>query len=103
MTSDSPQTAASTLDNEERGRKLAEIAALQERVDAIENELNRMAPPSGRFPGYYTAYYATTGFFLGMLGACTSLLFNIVGSLLVTRDGVAEQNPLRLIQVYLTF
>jgi hypothetical protein len=42
-------------------------------------------------------YYATTGFFLGMIGAAASLLFNIVGALLV------GLHPLQLIRVYLTF
>jgi hypothetical protein len=46
---------------------------------------------------YYQAYHALAGFVLGMFGAVTSLLFNVVGSLLV------GHHPLHLIQVYLTF
>ncbi len=62
----------------------------------IERELQK--PPSDwQAAGFYTAYYATTGAFLGMIAAAASLLFNVVGSLLV------GQYPLRIIQVYLTF
>ncbi|MCA9185146.1 MAG: hypothetical protein KDA99_05980, partial [Planctomycetales bacterium] len=43
------------------------------------------------------AYYATTGFMLGIFGAAASLLFNVVGSAWV------NQSPLKLIQIYLTF
>lgn len=104
MTDDPPQNVADlSPEAAERRRKLAELAALHERLDVLEEELDRTPPPSGRFPGYYTAYYATTGFFLGMFGACTSLLFNVIGSLLFYREGGPEHNPLRLIQVYLTF
>jgi hypothetical protein len=42
-------------------------------------------------------YYATAGFFLGMLAALASLLFNVVGASLV------GLHPLQLIRVYLTF
>ena len=52
---------------------------------------------SGKPTGYYTAYYATTGFMLGGVAAMSSLLFNIVGALLFGK------HPLELIRVYLTF
>ena len=39
----------------------------------------------------------------GVPGATTSLVFNIIGSLLVPALGGTSQHPLRLIQVYLTF
>jgi hypothetical protein len=90
-------------EEDERRQKTAELGALKERVEMLEGELAAMGPPRGGFQGYYTAYYATSGFMLGMFGACTSLLFNIVGSLLVSRGGAEEQHPLRLIQIYLTF
>lgn len=103
MTHDRPHWTADVSDEaDERRQKLQELTALQERVEVLEAELAAMGPPPGGFPGYYTAYYATTGFLLGMFGACTSLLFNIIGSLMVSR-GDAAQHPLRLIQVYLTF
>ena len=47
--------------------------------------------------GFYGAYAVMTGFVLGAPGALTSLLFNVIGSAIV------NQNPLHLIQVYLTF
>lgn len=103
MTNDRLHWTADVSDEaDERRQKMQELEALRERVSVLEAELAAMSPPSGRFPGYYTAYYATTGFMLGMFGACTSLLFNVVGSLFVSQ-GEAEQHPLRLIQVYLTF
>jgi hypothetical protein len=76
--------------------KLTELEELRRRVAALEREI--AAPPEHwQATGYYAAYYATTGFILGMFGAAASLLFNIVGSLIV------NQHPLKLIQVYLTF
>ncbi len=47
--------------------------------------------------GYYTAYYATAGFALGIFGAMTSLLFNVICA------PIAGKTPLELIRVYLTF
>jgi hypothetical protein len=83
------------MDREATERELAE---LRTRVEHLEAQL---APPgpAGQWPprSYYTAYHVLAGFVLGMFGAVTSLLFNVVGSLLV------QQHPLHLIQVYLTF
>jgi hypothetical protein len=75
-----------------------ELADLRARVAELEEESSAAEPPSLEWTrGYYLTYYATTGFFLGMLAAIASLAFNIVGSLLV------GQHPLQLIRVYLTF
>lgn len=84
------------LDAAEKKRQLDE---LRQRVATLERELdNNQEVGSAAWGGrYYLAYYATTGFFLGMIGACTSLLFNVVGSVAV------GQHPLQLIKVYLTF
>lgn len=51
---------------------------------------------------YRPSTYLTAGLFVGALAGCTSLLFNIVGGLLWSPGG-QELQPLRLIQVYLTF
>ena len=84
------------MDSTDRQRKLDELAELQGRVTELQREIE--APPRHwQAEGFYAAYYATAGFMLGMFGATTSLLFNIIGSALVS------QHPLRLIQVYLTF
>lgn len=88
----------------ERRMLQEELDALRNRVEHIERELSRepvrpVVPPGA----YYTAYYATTGFMLGIFGAATSLVFNIIGSLLWSQATGHEQNPLHLIQVYLTF
>ena len=84
------------MDQAEREAKLAELNRLRDRVADLQREL---ATPPGHWQatGFYTAYYATAGFVMGMFAAVTSLLFNIVGSAIV------GQHPLRLIQVYLTF
>ena len=79
--------------------KRQELVELRARVRQLESEL---ATPQARLKpweatGYYTAYYATTGFLLGGIAAMASLLFNIVGALFF------EKNPLELIRVYLTF
>lgn len=81
-----------------REAKLRELEELRERVRRLEAEL-AVEEAAGKWPprGYYTAYHALAGFVLGMFGAMTSLLFNVVGSLLV------GQHPLQLIRVYLTF
>lgn len=78
--------------------KQRELEELRARMSQLEAELDR-EQTQGQWPptGYYTAYHVLAGFVLGMLGAVTSLLFNIVGSLLV------RQHPLELIRVYLTF
>jgi hypothetical protein len=79
--------------------------ALQQRLDELRAEVVRLegelaampeAPPF-KPPSFYLAYHVLAGFVLGMFGAATSLLFNIVGSVLV------GQHPLQLIRVYLTF
>lgn len=79
-----------------------ELAELKERAALLERELEARDQPTGAFPGFYTAYYATTGFMLGIFGACTSLLINVIGALLVP-DVNGGHHLLRLIQVYLTF
>jgi len=75
-----------------------ELSDLRQRVEQLEEEAVAAEPISREWTKrYYPSYYATTGFFLGMIGAVTSLVFNIVGSLFV------GQHPLQLIRVYLTF
>lgn len=79
-------------------QKQRELAELEARTRQLQEELareQRVAPFQPQ--GYYTAYFATTGFLLGIFGAMSSLVFNIVGSVLV------GQHPLELIRVYLTF
>lgn len=101
MTSEKHRWAADVAEEaDERRQKTMELEQLRTRVEILERELAAMDPPVGGFAGYYTAYYATTGFMLGIFGACTSLLFNVLGALLVPSEA---GHPLRLIQVYLTF
>jgi len=70
----------------------AEAAAL-----AAEIEASRAGGDDWKRRGYYLTYYATAGFFLGMVAALVSLVFNVVGA------SLAGKNPLQLIKVYLTF
>jgi hypothetical protein len=81
-----------------REAKQQELEQLQARVKQLEAELEQQTD-AGNWPpqAYYTAYHVLAGFVLGMFGAATSLLFNVVGSLLVGK------HPLELIRVYLTF
>ncbi|MFO0914308.1 MAG: hypothetical protein U0795_15215 [Pirellulales bacterium] len=73
-----------------------ELSALRERIGQLETKLS--APPEHwQASDFYATYYATTGFFLGLFAAATSLLFNIVGASFVGK------HPLELIKVYLTF
>jgi hypothetical protein len=79
----------------DRDTTLSELERLRARIDQLEAELSsaeHFTPPR-----YYLAYHALAGFVLGIFGALASLVFNIVGSLLV------GQHPLQLIRVYLTF
>jgi hypothetical protein len=84
----------------DREAKLREIARLEAEAERLRRELAageadlgaRPAPP-----GYYASFHVLAGMLLGFLGACTSLLFNVVGSTML------KQHPLELIRVYLTF
>jgi hypothetical protein len=85
------------MDREAMQRQLDELRA---RVRVMEAELAASEagqPPEWPPRHFYTTYYVLGGFVLGMFGAATSLVFNIVGSLIV------HQHPLQLIRVYLTF
>lgn len=81
--------------------KLEELEQLRARVQQLEAELgveaSQAETPEWPPRGFYGIYAATSGAVLGMIGAMVSLLFNVIGSVIV------DQNPLRLIQVYLTF
>jgi hypothetical protein len=78
--------------------KQQELERLRARVTELEAEIAREQAEAGwQAIGYYTAYYATAGFVLGIFGAFASLLFNFIGA------PVAGKKPLELIRVYLTF
>lgn len=78
--------------------KEEELNQLRRRVTQLESEVGPvLGDRHWRQTSYYTAYYATTGFFLGGIAALTSLMFNIVGS------AVVGDPPLQIVQIYLTF
>jgi len=79
-------------------KKETELAELRKRVSDLESQIAQEAEYVPFRPqGYYTAYYATTGFMLGIFGAMSSLMMNVVGSVLTGRP------PLEIIRIYLTF
>jgi len=83
----------STLEDKRR-----ELADLEARTHELAAELADEEPIAPFQPkGYYLAYFATTGFMLGIFGAMSSLVFNVVGS------AFFDKHPLELIRVYLTF
>jgi hypothetical protein len=78
--------------------KRSELERLRAQVKQLEEEINaEQTHGDWHASGYYTAYYATAGFLLGIFGAMTSLLFNVIGA------PIAGKTPLELIRVYLTF
>jgi hypothetical protein len=82
----------------EKRARLAALRAEAARLEAeVESEAFGQTVGDWARRGYYLAYYATAGFFLGMVAALVSLMFNIVGA------SLAGENPLQLVKVYLTF
>ena len=78
--------------------KQRELMELRQRANQLESEiLDEAAGRPWALTGFYTAYYATTGFMLGLIAATVSLVFNVVGG------PMAGKSPLELIRVYLTF
>lgn len=74
-----------------------EIDALKSRLNELQSQVAEKAGGEWQYRGYYVDFYAAVGAVFGMFAAFSSLLFNIVGAVLV------GEPPLRLIQVYLTF
>jgi hypothetical protein len=84
--------------------KQRELEELRARVKQLEAELAQKAPKDEWPPRrYYTAYHILAGCVLGMFGAVTSLLCNVIGSLIVEPPAPLEKHPLNIIRVYLTF
>jgi hypothetical protein len=78
--------------------KLQQLEHLRAEVAKIEGDLIKEEAERGwQATGYYTAYYATAGFMLGIFGAMTSLLANVICA------PIAGKTPLELIRIYLTF
>jgi hypothetical protein len=78
--------------------KRQELERLRAQVEQLEAEIIREEAEQGwRATSYYTAYYATAGFMLGIFGAMASLLFNVIGA------PIAGKSPLEIIRIYLTF
>jgi hypothetical protein len=84
----------------EKGESSGQSAA--EWADSVERELPPV-PLRPLQPEFDAVRCANAGLWQGALAGCTSLLFNIVGSVLWPAVTGQEQHPLRLIQVFLTF
>jgi hypothetical protein len=83
---------------EDQGKQ-QKLDELRRRVEELEAELEPTETKTWirSEAGFYPTYHAWAGAILGVFGAAASLLFNVIGSLVV------GQHPLRLIQIYLTF
>lgn len=102
--SNPPKSTGPWADSVDRESLLKELDSLRGRVSHLEGRLSaESVRPIDWRTGRYEAYYATTGFMLGMIGAAMSLLFNVIGSVAFPQLQGAAAHPLRLIQVYLTF
>lgn len=78
--------------------KRKELDHLRLRVQQLESELVAEQTAGGYPPGgFYSEYYASVGFLLGMFGAATSLLVNMIAA------PIFGKSPMELIRVYLTF
>ena len=87
--------------------KSDETQSLRDRTRQWDDELSSILPPvplrPWKEPGYNLAHDALAGLLLGSLAGCTSLIVNVIGSVLWPAFSSEVQHPLRLIQVYLTF
>jgi hypothetical protein len=85
-----------------RDEKLQQVRRLQDEAAALlrsmeEDDVNRSVPDSWPPKGFYWWYHITSGAILGGFGSITSLLFNIIGSV------IFGKHPLELIRVFMTF
>lgn len=87
-----------TQTDSELEAKQAELVELRRKSNELEAEiLEAAATEPWSLTGFYTMYYATTGFLLGLVAAAMSLVVNVIGA------PIAGKSPLELIRVYLTF
>ncbi len=87
-----------SLSDAEFEAKQSELAELRRKSTELEAEmLEAAAVDPFRLTGFYTMYYATTGFMLGLVAAAMSLVVNVIGA------SVVKDSPLEIIRVYLTF
>ena len=72
-------------------------------MNSARSEPAARAKPAWAPQGSYFAYEVLAGTVLGLFGALVSLVFNIVGALVVPPPAGLAPDPLNLIRVYLTF
>src|SRR5688572_14852244 len=66
-------------------------------------DIIEIPPQTWQDPDYNAFHYAKAGLLVGMLAGCTSLVLNVIGSVLWPAISGESHHPLWLIQVYLTF
>lgn len=75
-----------------------ELMELRQKANLLESEiLEEAAVRPWSLTGFYTTYYATTGFMLGLIASAVSLVVNVIGA------PIAGKSALELVRVYLTF
>jgi hypothetical protein len=97
--------AREAIDSHTKGRfvqpdsQLAELEHLKAKVATLEQQIAARQAGAVEWPPrhYYTTYHLLAGMVLGLIGALSSLVFNIIGAAMVGKY------PLQLIRVYLTF
>lgn len=87
----------------DRLAKEQELRELREQVSQLEQELQTAQPTVWPPRGYYLTYHSLAGAVLGLFGAATSLVFNVIGALVIPPPPPLEAHPLNLVRVYLTF
>lgn len=86
------------MDQVERDKKLSEIRELRARIASIQADIGKADADVSWAPNeYYTAYHILAGMVLGLIAAAASLLFNVIGAVMLGKPA------LMLISVYLTF
>lgn len=81
----------------DRQAKIAELEQLRIRTAELESEIVVGSHGDWAPESYYTVYHILAGMVLGLIASSASLLFNIVGAVMM------GEHPLQLIRVYLTF
>jgi hypothetical protein len=78
---------------------LREIERHRRAIADLEAKLAASAGHARGWPpaGFYTTFYVVAGLTLGTMGALTSFVFNLVGSLIVSQD------PMLILRVFGTF
>ena len=83
----------------EQDQILREIERHRRAIAELESKLTLRSAPGRGWPprGFYMTFYVVAGMTIGTMGAMTSFVFNVLGSLVVAQD------PMLILRVYGTF